>query len=111
MDRTSFSKNDHPQQTIALMKTGGPQPGSDHCYLRSSSCFSRHHDPSTLCDRFMGAFRIHSSPRFDTSEIPQIEDTLNTNRTRILLLLCLGCFFGKYCQLNVLVFIFFSSMS
>ena len=77
----------------------------------ASLFFVLQNDPSMLCDRFMGAFRIHSSTRFDTSEIPQIEDTVNTNRTRILLLLCLGCFFDKYCQLNVLVFIFFSGMS
>ena len=29
-------KNEHPQQTIVLTKAAGQQPGSGHCYLRSS---------------------------------------------------------------------------
>ena len=29
-------KNEHPQQTIVLMKIAGQQPGSGHCYERSS---------------------------------------------------------------------------
>ena len=45
----------------------------------ASLLFVQQNDPSMLCDRFMGAFRIHSSTPFGTSEIPQIEDTLNTN--------------------------------
>ena len=33
--------------------------------------FDQQNDPSMLCDRFMGAFRTHSSTHFVTDELPK----------------------------------------